>query len=204
MPYESLERDLRQLAIARRGLEELELVITHWPRDEVRGNRRDRGIEIAHDGVVVAPGILDSVFYGSELCLEIAESAGRLELRVGFDRHSKSAQRGRELALGLRACGGSGALRGDCVRSGLGYRVESSALVGGVAFYGLDQIRDEISAAFELDVDVGPGVLGADSEGDESVVEDDVERYENDDDDEEADQHSWRAQVELEDVLCRE
>ena len=62
-------------------------------------------------------------------------------------------------------------MRGDCVRSGLGYRVESSAFVRGVAFYGLDQIRYEVSAAFELDVDVGPGVLGADPEGDQAIVE---------------------------------
>ena len=91
MPDESLERDLGQLALAGRGLEELELVITHGTGDEVRRNRGDRGIEIARDGVVVAPGILDSVFYSSELCLQIAESAGGLELRVGFDRDSKSA-----------------------------------------------------------------------------------------------------------------
>lgn len=46
MPYESLKRDLRQLALAGRGLEELELVIAHGTSDEVRGNRRDGGIEI--------------------------------------------------------------------------------------------------------------------------------------------------------------
>ena len=177
MPDESLERDLRQLALTRRGLEELELVITHGAGDHVRRNRRDRGIEIAHDGVVVAPGALDSLFYSSELCLEIAESARRLELRVGFDRHSESAQRGRELALGLRARGGAGALRGDCFRSGLGHRIKGPAFVRGVAFYGLDEVGDQISAAFELDVNVGPGVLGANSEGDEAVVQGDEEQY---------------------------
>ena len=63
----------------------------------------------------------------------------------------------------------------------------------GVAFYRLDQIRDEISAAFELDVDVGPRVLGADSKRDKAVVNEDEEQCENDDDDQEADQHSWRG-----------
>src|ERR1700694_2261995 len=79
-----LEAALGQLALARRGLEELELVITHRAGDQVRGNRRDRRIEISHDGVVVAARVLDSVFYSSELCLKIAKSTRCLELWVGF------------------------------------------------------------------------------------------------------------------------
>jgi hypothetical protein len=53
-----LEADLGQLALARLGLEELELVITHGAGDQVRGNRRDRCVEIPYDRVVVAPGVL--------------------------------------------------------------------------------------------------------------------------------------------------
>src|SRR6266404_1827368 len=81
-----LEADLGQLALARRGLEELELVITHGAGDKVGGNRRDRRIEIPHYRVVVTPRVLDRVFYGSELRLEIAKPARRLELRVGLHR----------------------------------------------------------------------------------------------------------------------
>src|SRR6266581_3063607 len=156
-----LEADFRQLPITRLGLEELELLVAHRPGDEVRRKRRDGSVEVAHDGVVVAPGILDGVFYGSELCLEIAEPARRLELRIRFGGDDESAQCGREFALCLRALRGACALCGDCSRSGLSHRVEGLALVCGVALYGRDQIRDEISATFELDVDVGPRVLGA-------------------------------------------
>src|SRR5687768_6557539 len=77
-----LKRHLWQFTLTRSGLEELELAIPHRPGDEVRRNRRDRGVEIAHDGIVVPAGVLDSLFYGCELRLEIAESAGGLELRI--------------------------------------------------------------------------------------------------------------------------
>jgi len=91
--------------------------------------------------------------------------------RRDYHGHSKSVQRGRELILSLRALGWARALCGDCFRPGGSYSIESPALVSGVAFYRRDQIWDEICAALKLDVDVGPGVLGADSEGDEAVVE---------------------------------
>ena len=55
--------------------------------------------------------------------------------------------------------------------------------MGGISFYSLDDIRDEVSSAFELDVDVGPRVLRADSKRDEPVVNENEEQYENDDDD---------------------
>src|SRR2546426_8776821 len=86
-----LEADLWQLAITRLGLEELELLVAHRSGGKIRRKRGDGGVEVAHDGVVIAPRILDGVFYGSELRLEIAESAGRLKLRIGFDGDGKTA-----------------------------------------------------------------------------------------------------------------
>src|SRR5437868_10664290 len=50
-----LERDLWQLAITRLGLKEFELLVAERAGDEVRRHRRDGGIEVAHDGVVVTP-----------------------------------------------------------------------------------------------------------------------------------------------------
>jgi len=55
-------------------------------------------------------------------------------------------------------------LRGDRFGSGLGYRIERPALVSGVTLHCFDEIRHQISATFELDVDVRPGVLGPDAE----------------------------------------
>jgi hypothetical protein len=62
--------------------------------------------------------------------------------------------------------------------------------VGGVTFYRFDQIWDKVSAPFELDVDVGPCVLRADSKRDEAVVNEGEEKYESDDEDQKADQHN--------------
>src|SRR5439155_481732 len=50
----------------------------------------------------------------------------------------------------------------------------------GVPFHSRDEIGNEIGAAFQLDVDVRPRVLGADAEGDESIVE--TNKRKNDDD----------------------
>lgn len=186
-----LEADLGQLAVARRRLEELELVITHGARDQVRRNRRDRRVEISYDRVVVAPRVLDGVFYGSELRLEIAKSTGRLELGIGFDRHSETAKRCRELTLSRRALRRTSALSCYCSCSRLSYGIESPALMTGVAFYRFDQIGDEISAPFELDVDVGPCVLGSDSKRDKAVVNESEEKYDCDDECQDADEHGF-------------
>ena len=68
------EAHLRKRPIAFFGLEEFQLLVAHRSGEEVGREGRDRGIEVPHDRVVVAPSVLDRVFYGSELRLEIAES----------------------------------------------------------------------------------------------------------------------------------
>src|SRR5438105_15320799 len=112
-PMHTLKADFRERAIAFLGLEEFQLLVPHRSREEVGREGGDRGIEVAHDGVVITPGVLDRVFYGSELRLEIAESARRLELRIRFDGDGETAQRIGELRLGLRALRRTRALRGD-------------------------------------------------------------------------------------------
>jgi hypothetical protein len=63
--------------------------------------------------------------------------------------------------------------------------------VSGVTFDRRNQVGNEIRAALQLNVDVRPRVLGADSERYQSIIERDEEQYENGDDDEEADQHKF-------------
>src|SRR5882724_3975784 len=64
---------------------------------------------------------------------------------------------------------------------------ESAFFVGGVAFDGFDEIGNEVVAALELDVDIGPGVVGLDFETDEGVV------HADEDDDGEDDQAKNRV-----------
>jgi hypothetical protein len=56
-------------------------------------------------------------------------------------------------------------------RSRVGDRLERLALVRGVALHRLDQVRDQVIAALQLDVDLRPRVLDAVAQGDEPVVE---------------------------------
>jgi hypothetical protein len=59
--------------------------------------------------------------------------------------------------------------------------------VRGVALDGLDEIRDEVPASLQLDVDVGPGFLHALTQRDEPVVHGDEEEREDHEDDDEHD-----------------
>ena len=85
-------------------------------------------------------------------------------MRIRFDGDGESAQRVGELRFRRRAFGGSGILRRDCARTGLSHRVECLAFVRGVALNRVDEIGNEISAPFELHVDVRPRVLRANAE----------------------------------------
>ena len=135
------------------------------------GNRRDRRIEIADDGVVVAPGVLHRVFDRGELRLQIPETTRRLKLRIGFDRNRQSAQCVREARFGLSAGRRSGALRSDGFRSGRSHRIECFLLVRGVTLHGGHEIGHQIGATLQLHVDVGPRVLGPHAKGDQAVVQ---------------------------------
>src|SRR4029077_6687852 len=96
----------------------------------------------------------------------------------------------RELILSHCTLRRTRALCRNCFCSCLSDRIQSTALVGGVALYRFDQVGDEISSAFELDVDVGPGVLRTHAQRDEAVVNEDEENYDKDDD-QEADEHGF-------------
>jgi hypothetical protein len=58
--------------------------------------------------------------------------------------------------------------------TGFHHRGEGAALVGHVALGGLDEVRDEVVAALELDVHLGEGVLAGVPQADERVVDADA------------------------------
>jgi len=55
--------------------------------------------------------------------------------------------------------------------------------VRGVALHGLDEVRDEVVAPLELNVDIGPRLLHALAQRDQPVVRRDEEQDDRDDDD---------------------
>ncbi len=66
-------------------------------------------------------------------------------------------------AAGVAACG---------ARSRLRHLLEDAALVGRVSAHRLDEVRDEVAATLELDVDVRPAGVRLVAQPDEAVVAD--------------------------------
>src|SRR5690606_31932754 len=145
---------------------------------------------VAVDGVVVElPRVGDPPLGAGQLLRQLGEVLVRLQVRVRLRQREQRLERPGDLVLGLGLV--VGRLRRHAGVAGLDHRVERLALVGGVALDGLDQVGDEVVAARQLDVDLGPGVLDAVPQRDQAVVaDDDVQREQNDEgDDDDDDEH---------------
>ena len=139
---------------------------------------------VAVDGlVVVAPGGGQLVLDVGELLLEGEEVLGRPQLRIGLGNGDQPVERAAEVLVRLRCRGWARRLLGCGTR--LRHRLERLALVGGVALHRLDQVRDEVVAPPELDVDVRPARLGLVPQPHEAVVR--VDEVEDEQDDHRAD-----------------
>ena len=103
-----------------------------------------------------------------ELGLQLLEVLGRAQLRIRLGDREQPPERRAEHVLGLRLL--LDALRLLRGRARVRDRLERLALVRGVALDRLDEVRDQVVAAAELDVDLRPGVLGAVAQPDEPVV----------------------------------
>src|SRR5438094_453334 len=76
--------------------------------------------------------------------------------------------------------------------AGAGHGIERGPLVGGVALHRLDEVRHEVGAPLELDVDVRPRLVGPHAQADELVVAGDDQHHEPgdyEDEDDPADGH---------------
>lgn len=177
----SLERDLRgDLFDGIFDLEELGGGEAESVRDE--DLREDfTAVVIEQDGVVEGlAGEGDAVLGRRELFHQGTHGGVGLELRIllGDDHESTegTAQAGfglAEVAHGGRVVRVAG--EADVGLGGLGAGFddgrERAALVGHVAFGGLDEIRDQVVAALELHVHLGKGVLTGVTQRDEAVVD---------------------------------
>src|SRR5262245_3373500 len=166
------ESDARDLTIF--GAVELEVLPLGEPeelRDLVGRKAVDRGVEVAHDGVVVAARALDHLLDLPERALEVAKALVGLEVGVRLGEREELAQGAGRLGLGLGAR--LGGLRRHGRAAGAHHLVERSALVRGVAPHRLDQVGHQIGAALELHVDVRPRFLGPLAQADELVVRQD-------------------------------
>ena len=114
-----------------------------------------------------------------DLGLELLEVLVGLEVRVGLRQREHLAKRAGQHVLrrGLlrRALGRDGGV------ARLHHGFEGAALVGGVSLDRLDQVRDQVVALLELNVDVGKGLADPLPHGDELVVDHDDPQHDDDD-----------------------
>ena len=153
------------------------------PGDHVRRHGLDRVHVRQHRVVVDLARHRDRLLDVGKLRLEVEEVLARPQLGVGLaDGDQPPERRGQDVlrprllldpACGLR--------RG----AGDGDRLERLALVRRVALDGLDEVRNQVVSPSELDVDLGPRVLGAIAQPDEAVVE----KNEGDDDEDDDPDH---------------
>jgi hypothetical protein len=140
-------------------------------REAIRLDLLDSGVEITHHRIVIAPGRLDAVFEILQLGLKLQEVLVGLEVRIGFGHSEKAFEAVAKQVFGLGRFSRAGSLHAGAARGG--QLLQQGSLVRGVALHGFHQIRYEIIALFQLDIDVGPGGLRGVSEPDQPVVDGD-------------------------------
>src|SRR5579864_4532790 len=134
---------------------------------EIHRERAHGDVVVLHRLNVAVASHGDAVLRAFELRLQIGESLVGLQLRVVLGERHQVTERLSELTLRglillkeLRVVEHLGRHL-DGIRAGarLGHPDENPLLLGGVALYDLDEVRDEIRAALILVDDLGPGSL---------------------------------------------
>ena len=151
-------------------------------RDKHGREGLDRGVEVAHRRVVVAPRLLHLVLDRREFRLQLAEIGVGLQLRIGLGDGDQPAERARERLVGRRLAGDvAGAHAG---RALLGDLLEDALLMRRIALHRLDEIGDEVGAPLQLHVDAAPALAGEIALPHEAIVErDGIEADDGDDGD---------------------
>src|SRR5467141_1748354 len=123
---------------------------------------------LLHGAVVEAARVLQVVLDLDQLVRQLAEIRVGLELRIALLQEHELLQALVERALVAEALGERA--RAGGARAQLGHAREQRLFVGGIASYGLDQLRHEVGAALELHVDVGEALARLVAVGDQAVV----------------------------------
>jgi hypothetical protein len=177
----SVERNLRRVALG--GVFDLEEFggeeAEHAGKNHVGENLA--GGVVGHDGVVVSlTGEADFVLGRGELLGELHHILVGFEIGVLLGDDHEAGEGAAEAGFGgkeafhrvaIGGIGGDGGGGGGGDVAGFDHGLERGALVLHVALGGLNEIRDEVVAALELDVDLGEGVFEAVAKGDQAVVD---------------------------------
>ena len=180
------EADLGGFALGGRGdFKEFTLLEAEHAREDVGGELQNLGVEVAHHSVVIASGVLDGVFDLGEGILQRSETLDGAELRIGFGKGKEAFERAGEHVFGCGLVGGASGGHGAI--AGVDNSFESAFFMAGVAFDGFDEIGNQVVAALELNINVGPGVVALDFQADQAVVHADAEKHQQDKDDQQDD-----------------
>src|SRR5687768_3582840 len=178
-------------------LGDLEVVALAEPEhagDEDGGEGLDRRVELAHRAVVMLAAEPDLVLRRGQLLLELHDVLVRLELRVVLDQREELSQRSGEEVLGLSRLAGvrrTALLRADGGGSGLDDPSQGLLLEVHVALDGVDEVRDQIVAALELDADLVPRLVDHVPQADKAVVREDEKEEDDRDRDQQNDEPQW-------------
>src|SRR5271166_1194085 len=126
------------------GLEELASLEAEHAGENVGGEHLDPGIQIPHDSVVIAAGILDGILSLAERALQLSELLGGFQFGIIFGDREQALERASQLIFRYRfalRCGGLHGLRAE-----LGNVFEGAFFVSGVAFDGFDKVGNQVMA----------------------------------------------------------
>src|SRR5437867_6728831 len=190
MARASLELRLRRRTLGRVGeLEVLLRIEAEHPREDVGREGLEGGVVVADVPVVEAACERDLVLGRGQVLGKVLELLDGLQLRVVLGDGEDRAKGAGEHVLRLRALlWRRRRARRHGRGPGFGHFLKDGRLVRGVTLHGLDEVRDEVVAPLQLDVDVRPGLLHTLTQRDEAVVgrdeeEDDRPEDDKDDDD---------------------
>src|SRR5690606_1987758 len=133
----------------------------------------DLDVQLTRRAVVVAAGHLDFAFERFQRALQLPEILVRLEIRIGLRHGKEPAERPTEQAFHLATAGNVVARQALCARAERGHLLEHRAFVLHISLHRLDQVGDEVRAAFQLHVDPRPGFAHDLPRPYEAVIDDD-------------------------------
>ena len=138
------------------------------PGDQAGGERLLRGVVGLHHGVVVPARGGDLVLGVGQLVLQPLEVLAGAQLRVGLGDGEQPAQRRARLAGRIGRAGHP--LRRQRAGPGLGQLLEQARLVRRVGLDRLHQVRDQVGAPLQLDVDPREALVGLVAQPHQPVV----------------------------------
>src|SRR5262245_7618894 len=167
-----VETDLWRFALRGGGyFEKFTRLEAKHARENIRGELLNFGVQVTDDSVVVAAGILNRIFDLRERILEGRKAFNGAKLGIRLGQREETLERAGEHVFRLRFVDRAGCRH--CAIASVNDRFERSFFVPSIALDRFDEVGDQVVAALELHVDVGPGVVHLNFQAYQAVVQPD-------------------------------